>query len=268
MTKNLNIINWENVFAHSKTFQEQKPVKWAFIEEFFVRDFYEKLYETYPKKDDSKTTMRDSANVPSGMSLENITSELATGGGTNWSYETTDDCNAYRKWWTGGSNPIQPKPTPDRGFVEDPTFSESWNQLYRYLFSDELISNFRKFSGIPVKLKQFSLMLLTRGGYQLPHIHNVGPSTMILMLFFSKNWKKGDPGGTYITPDDTESNMIFEPSNLDNTAIIFQDGPHAGHGVRQITKDVERRALSITLDQYSPATGWNDTRIKKELREI
>ena len=44
MTENLNIINWENVFAHSKTFQEQKPVKWAFIEEFFVRDFYEKLY--------------------------------------------------------------------------------------------------------------------------------------------------------------------------------------------------------------------------------
>ena len=268
MTKNLNIINWENVFAHSKTFQEQKPVKWAFIEEFFVRDFYEKLYETYPKKDDSKTITRDSVNVSSEMSLENITSELATGGGTNWYYETTDDANAYRKWWTGGSSLIQQKPTPDRGFVEDPTFSESWNQLYRYLFSDELMSNFRKFSGIPVKLKQFSLMLLTSGGYQLPHIHNVGPNTMILMLFFSKNWKKGDPGGTYITPDDTESNMIFEPSNLDNTAIIFQDGPHAGHGVRQITKDVERRAVQIYLEKYSSETGWSAYNKKRELREI
>ena len=232
MTENLNIINWENVFAHSKTFQEQKPVKWAFIEEFFVRDFYEKLYETYPKKDDS------------------------------WFTESTDDKSNHRKWW--GVDRAMHIATN----VEYLTFSESWNQFHRYLFSDELISNFRKFSGIPVKLKQFSLMLLTKGGYQLPHIHNVGPSTMILMLFFSKNWKKGDPGGTYITPDDTESNMIFEPSNLDNTAIIFQDGPHAGHGVRQITKDVERRALSITLDQYSPATGWNDTRMKKELREI
>ena len=232
MTKNLNIINWENVFAHSKTFQEQKPAKWVFIEEFFVRDFYEKLYETYPKKDDS------------------------------WFTESTVAKSNHRKWW-GVDRSIHIATN-----VEDPTFSESWNKFHRYLFSDELISNFRKFSGIPVKLKQFSLMLLTRGGYQLPHIHNVGPSTMILMLFFSKNWKKGDPGGTYITPDDTESNMIFEPSNLDNTAIIFQDGPHAGHGVRQITKDVERRALSITLDQYSPATGWNDTRIKKELREI
>ena len=32
--KNSNIINWENVLAHSKTFQDQKPTKWAFIEEF------------------------------------------------------------------------------------------------------------------------------------------------------------------------------------------------------------------------------------------
>ena len=261
MTKNLNIINWENVFAHSKTFQEQKPAKWVFIEEFFVRDFYEKLYETYPKKDDSKTI-----NITNHHLID--PSELATGGGTNWSYQATNEANAYRKWWTGGSSLIQQKPTPDRGFVEDPTFSESWNQLYRYLFSDELMSNFRKFSGIPVKLKQFSLMLLTRGGYQLPHIHNVGPSTMILMLFFSKNWKKGDPGGTYITPDDTEPNMIFEPSNLDNTAIIFQDGPHAGHGVRQITKDVERRAVQIYLEKYSSETGWSEYNKKRELREI
>ena len=232
MTENSNIINWENVFACSKTFQENKPAKWAFVEEFFVRDFYEKLYETYPNKDDS------------------------------WSMESADDKSNYRKWW--GTDRSEHFATD----VEDTSFSESWNKFHRYLFSDELISNFRKFSGIPVKLKQFSLMLLTRGGYQLPHIHNVGPNTMILMLFFSKNWKKGDPGGTYVTPDDTESNMIFEPSNLDNTAIIFQDGPHAGHGVRQITKDVERRAVQIYLEKYSSETGWSAYNKKRELREI
>ena len=232
MTENSNIINWENVFACSKTFQENKPAKWAFVEEFFVRDFYEKLYETYPNKDDS------------------------------WSMESTDDKSNYRKWW--GTDRSEHFATD----VEDTSFSESWNKFHRYLFSDELISNFRKFSGIPVKLKQFSLMLLTRGGYQLPHIHNVGPSTMILMLFFSKNWKKGDPGGTFLTTDETESNMVFEPSNLDNTAIIFQDGPHAGHGVRQITKDVERRAVQIYLEKYSSETGWSEYNKKRELREI
>jgi len=49
--------------------------------------------------------------------------------------------------------------------------------------------------------------------------------------------------------------MIFEPYNLDNSAIIFHDGPHAGHGVRYITKDVERRAIQIYLEEYSPETG-------------
>ena len=260
MTENSNIINWENVFACSKTFQENKPVKWAFVEEFFVRDFYEKLYETYPNKDDSKTITEDN---------EALASRRATGGGTNWLYESGDDTNAYRKWWTGGLEQDLPNQPLPKGYVEDLTFSESWNELYRYLFSDELISNFRKFSGIPVnKPKAFRFNLLTKGGYQLPHIHNIGPTSLLISPYFSKNWKKGDPGGTFLTTDETESNMIFEPYNLDNSALIFQDGPHAGHGVRQISKDVERRALLITLDQYSSETGWNDTRIKKELREI
>ena len=111
-------------------------------------------------------------------------------------------------------------------------------------------------------------MLLTRGGYQLPHIHDVGPSTLILMLYFSKNWNKGDPGGTYVTTEEDESKMIFEPYNLDNSVIIFQDGPNAGHGVRRITKDVERRAIQIYFEKYSPETGWSVYPVKRELREI
>ena len=260
MTENSNIINWENVFAHSKTFQEQKPAKWAFVEEFFVRDFYEKLYETYPNKDDSKTITEDN---------EALASRRATGGGTNWLYESGDDTSAYRKWWTGGLEQDLPNQPLPKDYVEDLTFSESWNQFHHYLFSNEFISNLRKFSGVTVnRVKHFAFMLLTRGGYQMPHIHNAGPSTLILMLYFSKNWKKGDPGGTYLTTDDTEENMIFEPYNLDNTAIVFHDGPHAGHGVRYITKDVERRAIQIYLEKYSPETGWSAYSVKRELRKI
>ena len=233
-TKNPQMINWDNVFRHSKTFQERKPTKWEFLEEFFVSDFYEKLYETYPKKDDS------------------------------WFVESSNDKSAYRKWWAGkkDGNHISSD-------VEDPNFSESWNKFYHYLFSAEFLSNIRKFSGVPVtKTKTVTFMLLTRGGYQLPHIHNVGPSTLILMLYFSKNWKKGDPGGTYVTPEEDESKMIFEPYNLDNSVMIFHDGPHAGHGVRFIEKDVERRAVQIYLEKYSPETGWSAYPVKRELKEI
>ena len=233
MTKNSNIINWENVLAHSKTFQEQKPTKWAFLEEFFVRNFYEKLYETYPKKDES------------------------------WFFVSTDDKSSYGKWWR------EEQAEHIVVDVEDTDFSESWNQFHHYLFSDEFISNIRKFSGVPVnRVKHFAFTLLTKGGYQLPHIHNVGPNTLILMLYFSKNWVEGDPGGTYITPEEDESKMIFEPYNLDNTTIVFHDGPHAGHGVRYITKDIERRAVQIYLEKYSPETGWDTYPIKRELQEI
>ncbi len=231
--KNSEIINWENIFAQASTFQTQKPTKWAFLEEFFMRDFYEKLYETYPKKDDS------------------------------WYFESSNDKSSYRKWFGGK------KANDIANDVEDSNFSESWNKFYHYLFSDEFLSNIRKFSGVPVnKVKNYAFMLLTRGGYQLPHIHNVGPSTLILMFYFNKNWKKGDPGGTYVTPEEDESKMIFEPYNLDNSVLIFHDGPNAGHGARHITKDVERRAVQIYLEKYSPETGWSAYPIKRELKEI
>jgi hypothetical protein len=232
MTK-LNIINWENVLAHSKTFQDQKPTKWAFIEEFFVRGFYEKLYETYPKKDES------------------------------WTLDDQHDYYNFSKFWGGKhSGDISTD-------IEDTSFSESWNQLHHYLFSDEFISNVRKFSGVPInRLRYFTFAFKPKGGYQLAHIHNAGPSSLILVVYFNKNWEKGDPGGTYISTEEDESKMIFEPYNLDNTAMIFHDGPHAAHGSRYITKDVERRAVQIYLEKYSPDTGWSGDPKERKLREI
>jgi len=229
----LNIINWDNILDHSKTFQAQKPTKWAFLEEFLSRDFYEKLYETYPKKDES------------------------------WTLDDQHDYYNFSHTWGGKDR------TDVSTDVEDPSFSESWNQFHHYLFSDEFISNVRKFSGVPVnRLKYFTFALKPKRGYQLAHIHNAGPSTLILVIYFNKNWKKGDPGGTYISPEEDESKMIFEPYNLDNTAMIFHDGPHAAHGSRYITKDVERRAIQIYLEKYSPDTGWSGGSKKRKLREI
>ena len=229
----LNIINWENVLDRSKTFQSQKPTKWAFLEEFLSRDFYEKLYETYPKKDES------------------------------WTLDDQHDYYNFSHTWAGKDR------TDVSTDVEDPSFSESWNQFHHYLFSDEFISNIRKFSGVPVnRLKYFTFALKPKRGYQLAHIHNAGPSSLILVIYFNKNWEKGDPGGTYISTEEDESTIIFEPYNLDNTAMIFHDGPHAAHGSRYITKDVERRAIQIYLEKYSPDTGWSGGSKKRELREI
>ena len=215
------IVNWENVFNESQAFQKNQPFKFGFIEEFFNREFYEKLYDTYPNIDDFLDG--------SGMTKAQLV-----------------------RWW--GDH----KENEIVRDVDDPNLSKEWNQLYHYCHSEEFIENFRKFSGVPVtKLKHFSFLSYRKGGFQLPHIHNVGPSTIIMMVYFSKNWNKGDPGGTYIASEADESKIIFEPYNLDNSVALFHDGPKAAHGTRYITKDVERRAIQITLEGYSNETGWS-----------
>ena len=216
-----NMVNWDNVFKNLDIFKNQKPFKFGFIEEFFNREFYEKLYQTYPKID--KTWVDGSDHSKSQLT---------------------------RDWGKFG-----PKDIVEEG--DDPRLSDEWNKFQRYSLTEEFISNFRKFSGADVtKLKHFKFIACHIGGFQLPHIHNVGPSTLVMMFYFSKNWPHGDPGGTYMASDLDESAIIFEPYNLDNSLALFQDSAQAAHGVRYITKNVTRQALQITLEGYSKEFGW------------
>jgi len=221
------IINWDNVFKQSEKFRKNTPLKFGFIEEFFQRDFYEKLYESYPKMDET------------------------------WNKSTTIGKVSYGRFF-GKYGKNKDGTFPSIGDEDDPKLSQEWNELKRYAQSKEFVENFRKFSDVPVnRLKYFHFIEMKKGGFQFPHIHNVGPSTLIFMVYFSKNWKDGDPGGTFIATEDDESSIIFEPYNLDNSVAIFHDGPKAMHGARYIKKDVERRALQITLEHYDAKTGWS-----------
>jgi len=215
------IINWKNVFSKSDDFQKNQPFKFGFIENIFETNFYNKLYESYPDLD----TFED---------------------GSDWSKS-----QLLRRW---GDTP--PRQVVDSG--NDPTMNEEWNKLKRYAESDEFIENFRKYSGTHVnKLRQFHFLGYRQGGFQLPHIHNAGPNTLVMMFYFSKGWKKGQPGGTFMSTDLDESTIIFEPYNLDNSLALFQDSPKAVHGTRHISENVERKALQITLEEWSIEEGWS-----------
>ena len=217
-----NLINWDNLMKKSEDFKNQEPFNFSFIEEFFNREFYEQLYSSYPKFDSS------------------------------WNKVADTDKSQLNKTW----NKMPTSEVNREG--DDPTISESWNKLKRYAETDEFVSYFREFSGVPVtKCKHFLFMCYQRGGFQLPHIHNVGPSTLVIMLYFSKNWKNGDPGGTYMASEPDESSIIFEPYNLDNTIALFHDSPYAAHGVRYISKDIERCGFQITLEGFSEDSGWS-----------
>ena len=230
-----SLINWDNVFSQKYSFSNAKPFKFTFVENVFDANFYEKLYQTYPKIDDSWT------EVGNMYKVQKV------------------------KFWGDPVNSLQ----VNEG--SDSTFSKEWNELKLYTESEEFLSNFRKFTGTTVnKLKDFLFISYKKGGFQLPHIHNVGPNTLVFVLYFSKGWEEGDAGGTYIASEPDESKIIFEPYNLDNSMAVFQDSPKAAHGVRIITKDVERRAVQIVLEEYDEENGWTgfDPHTEKSQSEL
>ena len=128
-----------------------------------------------------------------------------------------------------------------------------------------------------LNLKHMNFMYARKDGFQNTHIHNHSDKTLILFVYFSKDWKKGDPGGTFLADGidfdakgekEGNSKMIFEPGNLDNTSLIVLDGPFAAHGMRKITKDVERRGIQVTYEPFNSTDGWYSDKGKTILEPV
>ena len=91
MTK--SIINWDNVFSQKEFFMNAKPFKFAFIENVFDNDFYEKLYQTYPKIDNT------------------------------WNNYSSISKSQLAKYWGGAKeNELAPEGA-------DPTYGKEWNEF-------------------------------------------------------------------------------------------------------------------------------------------
>lgn len=212
MIDGYKIINWEKIFSESAKCQNAKPFKHGFIEDFFVKDFYEKLYKTYPTKE---------------QGWENPGAE-------------------FRK----NSKYIPVIPVGNEKFEYYKTLSEDWNLFKEYLLTGDFVKNMSKYTNMEFsKIYEASFIVQTRGSFQLAHIDSDGKykHELQIMLYFSKNWQKGDPGGTFLSKDDDESTIFFEPYNLDNSMICFEETQNSWHGTRYITKDVTRQALAISL---------------------
>jgi len=210
MTNN-KIINWDNVFSESENFQSKKPFKYAYIKGVFNNEFYEKLYKTYPKRDETWTTDKDYRRSGFSKTLRN-------------DYDTE--------------------------ITYDDSLSPEWNEFKKYISSNDFIENFKKFSGIGIKgVFSSSFIAYEKGCFLLPHIDADGDySQKIAILFYlSKNWKEGEAGGTHFSKDDDESTIFFEPYDLDNSMVCFEETPQSWHGCRMITKDVRRQAISVNV---------------------
>jgi len=210
------IFDWDNILSHSEQFQTNPHFSFAYTENIFDKGFYEELFSSYPKLDDT------------------------------WIRIEEPDKSTYRKFWHGVNRQEVDKPS------NDPKFSNALNILHEYIHSNEFTENFSKFAGVPnLKTKHFTFVNLKKGGFQYPHAHNASPSTLTMFFYFVKNWKKGDPGCTYFAKgEDEQTDILVEPYNLDNSMTIFLDADNAWHGVRYIEKDIERQSICVIMERY------------------
>ena len=221
-------MNWSNLLKFSKDFQNKTPFHFGFLENVFEQSFYDNLFDSYPKFDQT------------------------------WIRIEEPDKSAYRKFWFGDNTQ-----TTDR-LGDNNEFSESWNTFHRYIHSSEFEENFSKFVGIPeLKTKHFTFANLKKGGFQYPHAHNSSTSTLTMFFYFVKDWQQGDPGCTYFASGEEDSDILVEPYNLDNTMTLFRDADNAYHGVRYIEKDIERRSVCVIMERYDEEKGWDSDRFLK-----
>jgi len=123
------IMNWSNLLKFSKDFQNKTPFHFGFLENVFEKSFYDNLFDSYPKFDQT------------------------------WIRIEEPDKSAYRKFWFGDNTQTTDSPGDNN------EFSESWNTFHRYTHSSEFEENFSKFAGIPgLKTKHFTFANLKKGG--------------------------------------------------------------------------------------------------------
>lgn len=209
------IMNWDAYRKNSETFKNNKPFKFAFIEDIFNKEFQEKLYKTYPKYDESWKHYQDYSRSSRNMELGD------------------------------------PKQFLEK---ENSKFSSAWNKFFRYLATKDFVENMSKFTGIEFeKVVHVGFINSNKGDFSLPHIdgYNNSDGSILsrinVLMYFNKGWQKGDPGGTYICENEDESSLLFEPYNLDNSLVCFEETPNSWHGSRFIIKDVGRQAVSFAL---------------------
>ena len=221
-------MDWENILKNSETFQNQTPFKYGYFENVFDKTFYEQLFDSYPKFDNT------------------------------WVRIEEPDKSAYRKYWSGENKQIVDK------IEDDEEFSQSWNMFHKYIHSQEFEENFSKFTGVTgLKTKYFTFANLIKGGFQYTHAHNLSPSTVTMFFYFVKDWKQGDPGCTYFASGEEDSDILVEPYNLNNTMTLFRDADNAYHGVRYIEKDIERRSVCVIMERFTEGKGWDAERFLK-----
>jgi len=210
------ILNWENILKKSPEFQNAKPFPYGYIKNTLDENLYEKLCQTFPKEDEKWHRVKDWTRTASKRYF----------GDEQKNSHVTDTKNK--------------------------SLSIEWNKFFQYLISDECVNKFSEYTGVKLLgLRQFAFVNNHKGDFNMPHCHSEEGQIMkssykvTFLIYFTKGWTEG-VGGTYVSENEDETSIIFEPQHLDNSMMGFVETPVSWHGSRFITKDMIRHSIQFT----------------------
>jgi len=203
----------ESLFnAQQSTFQAND---WCFVENFFSVDFASQLRATWPPRRFFEPMANTIKSYDFGF-----------------------------KW------------IPSRG-VSDPKIKRFpiLKRTFEYLRSTEFCQLITLLCGDSIHRRCFSTIAstATSGASLIPHKDSIAlqGSALNIILFVNGNGLPPHAGGTCIIADNEFRNILFEPSNLINTALIYSSTADFYHGFKKLKRGNFRHAITA---QFCPAT--------------
>lgn len=125
--------------------------------------------------------------------------------------------------------------------------------ILNYFFLDktsELITKFCN-DGISRQAYSFVLTWANKGSALIPHIDGIsekeGGSSFINIIYFinSSSHNSEDCGGTAIYKNNSFDQLLFRPTNLKNSALIYKSDKNIFHGFKPMKKNAFRWTINI-----------------------
>jgi hypothetical protein len=123
--------------------------------------------------------------------------------------------------------------------------------LYQYFRSPEFCERVREATGAPHALQCYSFLVITSypGSFVAPHFDDQLPpeaGEVFNMLFFVDGTGGTNSGGLTLSKDPELKDIMFEPLNLKNTALIYDVRAPFFHGFHPIAWGKYRLAISAS----------------------
>lgn len=190
---------------------------WVLLENFFSHDFYQELKAQWPKRYEFEPPKKLTKSYDTGF---------------QWIRNKTGEPESIHKY-------------------------SSLTKLLNYLRSDKFSKRMMQFVGRNMEFVCYSFLMQTTydGSQVVPHkdgiYNNEKAKNFLNILMFVDGTGGKNSGGLTLSRDNEQKDIIVEPMNLKNTALIYDSKANFYHGFRPLEKGKFRWSIASQFCEKS-----------------